>query len=103
MKWISLLAFTVITVGLGLMGTPVTADAPHAYHDHHQSIQTRVNDLLGRMTLQEKIGQMDQIVVGKLRDTTAPADGDCKNAGGNADPLQPVCMQTVLIQNHTGS
>jgi beta-glucosidase len=103
MKWISLLAFTVITVGLGLMGTPVTADAPPAYQDPHQSIQTRVNDLLGRMTLPEKIGQMDQIVVSKLRDTAAPANGDCKNAGGNADPLQPVCMQTVLIQNHTGS
>ena len=36
---------------------------------------------------------MDQIVIGKLRDTTSPVNGDCNNAGGNNDPLQTTCLQ----------
>jgi beta-glucosidase len=85
----------------------VTATAPGAsqprYLDRHASIEGRVNDLLHRMTLAEKVGQMDQIVIGKLRDTTSPADGDCNNAGGNNDPLQTTCLQRTLIDYHTGS
>jgi beta-glucosidase len=85
----------------------VTATAPGAgqsrYLDRHASIESRVNDLLHRMTLAEKVGQMDQIVIGKLRDTTSPADGDCNNAGGNNDPLQTTCLQRTLIDYHTGS
>ena len=105
MRWKGLLAFVAMTLGLGLTwaAAPAAADAPPAYQDSHQSIDARVSDLMGRMTLPEKIGQMDQIVVSKLRDTTAPADGNCTNKGGNADPLQPVCLQMVLIQNRTGS
>src|SRR6266545_3551818 len=71
------------------------------YLDSHAPIHARVNDLLGRMTLEEKAGQMDQIVVGKLKAPSPPAGGDCN--GGNNDPLQPVCLQRVLITNHTGS
>src|SRR5436190_12099470 len=84
-----------------------TADAPAGgpptYLDRNASIQDRVNDLLHRMTLEEKVGQMDQIVIGKLRDTTAPANGDCNNGGGNNDPLQTSCLQRTLIDYHTGS
>src|SRR5437764_7414836 len=84
MRWKGLLAFTAMTLGLGLTwSAPAAADAPPAYLDPHQSVETRVNDLLGRMTLPEKIGQMDQIVVSKLRDTAPPANGDCTNKGGN--------------------
>jgi beta-glucosidase len=71
------------------------------YLDASAPIRSRVNDLLGRMTLAEKIGQMDQIVIGKLKAPAAPANGDCN--GGNNDPLQPACLQTVLIDNQTGS
>ena len=39
------------------------AGGPPAYLDQHASIQGRVNDLLHRMTLQEKVGQMDQQLV----------------------------------------
>ncbi|HXQ55169.1 MAG TPA: glycoside hydrolase family 3 N-terminal domain-containing protein, partial [Actinomycetes bacterium] len=53
------------------------------------------------MTLAEKVGQMDQIVIGKLKAATPPANGDCN--GGNNDPLQPVCLRKVLITDHTGS
>jgi beta-glucosidase len=85
----------------------VTAAAPGAgqprYLNRHASIHDRVNDLLHRMTLEEKVGQMDQIVIGKLRDTTAPANGDCNNAGGNNDPLQTSCLQRTLIDYQTGS
>jgi beta-glucosidase len=85
----------------------VTASAPGAgrplYLDRHASIESRVKDLLHRMTLEEKVGQMDQIVIGKLRDTTSPANGDCNNAGGNSDPLQTTCLQRTLIDYKTGS
>jgi beta-glucosidase len=84
-----------------------TASAPGAgqprYLDARASIKDRVDDLLRRMTLEEKVGQMDQIVIGELRDTTPPASGDCNNSGGNNDPLQTVCLQRVLIDFHTGS
>jgi beta-glucosidase len=85
----------------------ITAAAPGAgtptYLNPHASIDSRVNDLLGRMTLEEKVGQMDQIVISKLRDTTSPANGDCNNAGGNNDPLQTTCLQRTLIDYKTGS
>jgi len=73
------------------------------YLNPNAPVAARVEDLLHRMTLAEKIGQMDQIVTGSLRDTTNPADGNCKNAGGNNDPLQPACLENVLIKNFTGS
>jgi beta-glucosidase len=82
-------------------GAAPAGDVP--YLDSRAPLQTRVEDLLRRMTLQEKIGQMDQIVVGALRDTTNPADGNCHNSGGNTDPLQPNCLDNVLIKNFTGS
>ena len=43
------------------------AAAGPTYKNAAAPIGTRVNDLLSRMTLQEKVGQMDQIVVGRLR------------------------------------
>jgi beta-glucosidase len=52
-----------------------------------------VDDLLRRMTLAEKVGQMTQIRVGKLR-------GDCNYANG---PLVPSCEQQVLVDAHVGS
>ena len=94
-------------IALGLATLFIAAAAPGAgtptYLDPHASIDRRVHDLLERMTLEEKVGQMDQIVIGKLRDTTSPANGDCNNAGGNNDPLQTTCLQRTLIDYKTGS
>ena len=85
------------------MGAPAAASPRPPFLDPQRSAADRAEDLLARLTLPEKIGQMDQIVVGKLRDPSAPADGDCNNRGGNNDPLQTACLQRVLIDNHTGS
>jgi beta-glucosidase len=96
-----------LVAALAIATLCVTATAPASgqprYLDRHASIGSRVDDLLDRMTLAEKVGQMDQIVIGKLRDTTSPANGDCNNAGGNNDPLQTTCLQRTLIDYHTGS
>ncbi|WP_243726846.1 beta-glucosidase family protein [Actinocrispum wychmicini] len=73
------------------------------YLNPNAPVSFRVADLLRRMTLAEKIGQMDQIVTGSLRDTADPADGMCRNTGGNKDPLQPSCLENVLVRNFTGS
>ena len=99
-------AVVVLLAALVIATLAVTA-APGAgrplYLNSHAGITARVNDLLHRMTLEEKVGQMDQIVIGKLRDTTSPANGDCNNAGGNNDPLQTTCLQRTLIDYKTGS
>ena len=99
-------AVVVLLAALVIATLAVTA-APGAgrplYLNSHARINARVNDLLHRMTLEEKVGQMDQIVIGKLRDTTSPANGDCNNAGGNNDPLQTTCLQRTLIDYKTGS
>jgi beta-glucosidase len=81
--------------------TPVITAA--LYLDHNAPIAARVESLMRQMTLAEKIGQMDQIVTGQLRDTSNPANGQCNNAGGNNDPLQTNCLDNVLIKNFTGS
>jgi beta-glucosidase len=81
MRRISTAAGALVAV-LAIATIGVTAAARGAgqpvYLDRHASVESRVNDLLQRMTLAEKVGQMDQIVIGKLRDTTSPASGDCR-------------------------
>jgi beta-glucosidase len=102
-----LLVVGIAFAALAAAALAVTAAAPAAgpprYLDAHAPIKDRVGDLLDRMTLAEKVGQMDQIVIGKLRDTNSPANGDCNNAGGNNDPLQTSCLQRVLVDYNTGS
>jgi beta-glucosidase len=93
----ALVVAAVVAVGV----STVSASPTVVYKNSHAPVQLRVRDLLKRMTLQEKIGQMDQIVVGKLRGPNAPANGVCN--GGNNDQLQPTCLQKVLITDKTGS
>src|SRR5258707_5262044 len=71
------LAAMVLTIG------PAVASGRPASLESYRPVQARVNDLLGRMTLPEKVGQMVQI-----------------NA---AFPLTESWKQSVLIDNHTGS
>ncbi|HEX5118348.1 MAG TPA: glycoside hydrolase family 3 N-terminal domain-containing protein [Pseudonocardiaceae bacterium] len=74
-------------------GAPAAAAGKPTYLDPHASVQARVNDLLGRMTLAEKIGQMTQIEFGKIV-------GNCNDGPG---PLNQTCAQDVLGTDGAGS
>ena len=93
------LVVAAVTAAIGV--TSGTASSKATYMNPRASIPARVHDLLGRMTLREKVGQMDQAVVGLLRDTTNPANGVCN--GGNTSQPQPNCLQRVLSADATGS
>jgi beta-glucosidase len=69
-----------------------------AYLDAKLPVQARVTDLLGRMTLPEKIGQMDQIEVTQVTDTS----DTCTSQGGFNLP-NPVCEQKILVDDNVGS
>jgi beta-glucosidase len=103
MRRISVAAVAALAVAAAVaVGvSAVSASTPVAYKSARDPVQLRVRDLLRRMTLQEKIGQMDQIVVGKLRGPSNPPNGECN--GGNNDQPQPNCLQKVLIGDATGS
>ena len=73
-------AFAVATLS-GTAAAP--AGGPPRYLDQKASIHNRVNDLLHRMTLEEKVGQMDQQLVDNL---TGPSN-DVRQPGlGPAEP-----------------
>jgi beta-glucosidase len=102
-RTLAVIIVALVAIGLGMTAASAPGAEQPRYLDANASIKDRVDDLLRRMTLAEKVGQMDQIVIGELRDTAPPANGDCNNAGGNNDPLQIPCLQRVLIDYHTGS
>src|SRR5262252_481072 len=81
-----------------VMGTAASASGQPAYLDQHRSVEDRVNDLLDRMTLSEKIGQMVQIEVTQVTDT----NNACTSQGGFNLP-NPVCEQKIFIDNKVGS
>ena len=98
---------TAVTLGAALVagvsasaatGRPASASSSPAYLDAHQSVQARVSDLLGRMTLAEKIGQMVQIEQSNVTDTTSA----CTSQGGFNVP-NPVCEQKVFVDDNVGS
>ena len=57
----------VIGVTSGTAAPSGRAAATAIYMDPSAPISARVHDLLRRMTLREKVGQMDQAVIGLLR------------------------------------
>jgi beta-glucosidase len=69
-----------------------------AYLNSHLSVQARVTDLLGRMTLPEKIGQTVQIEASQVTDTSS----NCTSTGGFNLP-NPVCEQKIFVNNDVGS
>src|SRR5215468_3853033 len=79
-------------------GTRASAGGRPAYLNPSLPVQARVADLLGRMTLPEKIGQMVQIEVTQVTDTS----NNCTSQGGFNMP-NPVCEQKIFIDNHVGS
>jgi len=76
-----------------LASVPAEAGDNPTYTNAKAPIDLRVKDLLKRMTLDEKIGQMDQISVGNMQ-------GDCQWSGG---ALTESCMKNVLVGNSAGS
>jgi len=96
---------TVVAVGLmiampasAITSTMASAAGRPAYLDAKLPTQARVSDLLGRMTLPEKIGQMVQIEVTQVTDTS----DKCTSQGGFNLP-NPVCEQKIFIDNNVGS
>ncbi|MDP9797636.1 beta-glucosidase [Catenuloplanes nepalensis] len=77
---------------LTLTATPAGA-AGERYLDSKASTPARVADLLRRMTVEEKVGQLQQIAVNRMQ-------GDCNWSGG---ALNETCMREVLADQHAGS
>src|SRR5438067_5481534 len=92
--WVAVVAVAVATLS-------VTAASPAGgsprYLEQKVSIHNRVKDLLHRMTLEEKVGQMDQQLVDNL---TGPSNA-CGSQGWAQ--LNQSCMKTWLVDNATGS
>ncbi len=96
---------TVVAVGLmiamstsAITSPTASAAGQPAYLDAKLPTQARVSDLLGRMTLPEKIGQMVQIEVTQVTDTS----NNCTSQGGFNLP-NPVCEQKIFTDNKVGS
>ena len=83
-------AAALVVLGLG---TPAAADPGAVYLDSKASINSRVNDLLRRMTVNEKVGQLEQIAVDRVL-------GDCNWSGGT---INEACLKQVLVDEATGN
>lgn len=86
---------------LALTNSPAHATAASgeaAYLNPQLPIQARVSNLLGKMTLPEKIGQMVQIEATQVTDTS----NTCTSQGGFNLP-NPVCEQKIFVTNNVGS
>ena len=82
MRW-CLVPLAALLIAAELAGA--ADDAKPLYRDASQPIEKRVQDLLGRMTLEEKVGQMNMpcVYVGQLgRTITEKTDGVQKFAAG---------------------
>ncbi|WP_052434055.1 beta-glucosidase [Streptacidiphilus melanogenes] len=81
-----------VLTGVGAAPAPAAARTP-LYLDAKAAIPDRVADLLHRMTLREKIGQMDQ-------EALVTVQGTCNWSGG---ALNDACLHSVLVDNAAGS
>ncbi len=79
-------------------GTAGAGSGP-LYLNPSASVQARVSDLLGRMTVQEEAGQMDQQLVDNLTD---PNSATCGGSSGFGMP-NTACMQKILVNDDVGS
>ncbi len=76
-----------------LLTVPASADRGPTYLDARASTKARVADLVRRMTVEEKVGQLEQIAVARLQ-------GECVWSGGE---LNETCMREVLVDDKVGS
>src|ERR1700704_2737563 len=96
----SLLAIGLVTAlsASAVAKTSASASSQPAYLNASVPVPARVSDLLGRMTLPEKIGQMVQIEQSNVTDTTSA----CTSQGGFNLP-NPTCEQKIFVDDHAGS
>ncbi|MGE5287262.1 MAG: glycoside hydrolase family 3 N-terminal domain-containing protein [Micromonosporaceae bacterium] len=92
------LALMIAMSASAMTRTSASATGQPAYLNSKLGVQARVNELLGRMTLPEKIGQMVQILVTQVTDTS----NNCTSTGGFNLP-NPVCEQKIFVDNNVGS
>jgi beta-glucosidase len=94
------LAAALSAVMITRTAAPASAAASSrpAYLDSSPPVHARVAQLLSQMTLPEKIGQMVQIEVTQVTDTS----NSCTSTGGFNLP-NPVCEQKIFIDNNVGS
>ncbi len=99
------MTITVVVIALmiamsaaAITRTTALASGRPAYLNSHLPVPARVADLLGRMTLPEKIGQMVQIEATQVTDTS----NSCTSTGGFNMP-NPVCEQKIFVANDVGS
>jgi beta-glucosidase len=101
-KWKKFLRFSVITLLLVSLIVPYEKQNSAAYAKKSDKplylnpeapVEKRVKDLLKRMTLEEKVGQMTQINVTRLMGTGEWDRG----------PLNPEWMKKIFEENHVGS
>ena len=84
--------------GPAAAGRYASAAGRPAYLSPHLPVPARVADLLGRMTLPEKIGQMVMIEATQVTDKTSA----CTSTGGFNLP-NPVCEQKIFASENVGS
>jgi beta-glucosidase len=89
------LAAAAVATALAAPSRHRAGAATPPYLDPSLPVAQRVSDLLGRMTLPEKVGQMTQVDVRKMQ-------GDPANDFDRA-PLNPDLMHEILAQDATGS
>jgi beta-glucosidase len=94
----SALALTRSPASGGLAANSTAANGQAAYLNPQLPIQARVSNLLGKMTLPEKIGQMVQIEATQVTDKS----NTCTSQGGFNLP-NPVCEQKIFVTNNVGS
>jgi beta-glucosidase len=93
---LAIIAALAVILGATRSGAPTAqADSPPAYRDASLPIDQRVSDLLGRMTLKEKVGQMGQINVEVLQGSP--------DTPWDRGALNPDLMNDVLNVNQIGS
>jgi beta-glucosidase len=95
---IAMLAAATTSTTASAKVSTTAATARPAYLNAKLPVQARVRGLLGRMTLAEKIGQMVQIEVTQVTDTS----NTCTSQGGFNLP-NPVCEQKIFTDNNVGS
>ena len=88
---LGLLAMVALVSGLLVWGAGPATAGP-VYLDQSRPVRDRVADLLRQMTLAEKVGQMQQILIGHV--TTPASSPACPGCFGDPDPA---AMQSVLI------